>query len=127
LQGNLDILLQSIINARKGILEQQIVSPKLIMDALTQSMPTFPKDTATFFSLSKGCLNLIYNVCDIYVYIEKNVLGYVITSPLITRGMLKAYRMLPISISLGNGKFAYVNTEESNLCIDQTRHYYFAI
>jgi chromosome segregation ATPase len=48
LQRNLDILLQSITNARKGILEPQIVSPKLIMDALIQSMPSFPKDTSPF-------------------------------------------------------------------------------
>jgi hypothetical protein len=35
--------------------------------------------------------------------------------------------MIPIPISLGNGKFAYVSTEETNLCIDQTRQYYFEI
>jgi hypothetical protein len=35
--------------------------------------------------------------------------------------------MIPIPISLGNGKFAYVNTEETNPCIDQTWQYYFEI
>jgi hypothetical protein len=50
--------------------------------------------------------NLIYSVCEVHVYIEKNVLGYVITLPLINRGTFKAYRMIPIPIALGNGKFA---------------------
>jgi hypothetical protein len=61
------------------------------------------------------------------VYIEKNILGYVITLPLINRCMFKAYRMIPVPLALRNGKFAYVNTDETNLCIDQTRQYYFGI
>jgi hypothetical protein len=61
------------------------------------------------------------------VYLDKTVLGYVITLPLINRGTFKAYKMIHIPISLGSSKFAYVNTEESNLCIDETRQYYFGI
>jgi hypothetical protein len=37
------------------------------------------------------------------VYLEKNVLGYVITLPLISRGKFKAYRMIPIPMFLENG------------------------
>jgi hypothetical protein len=40
LQHYLDIVLESIVNARKGI-----VSSKLIMDTIIQSMSSFPKDT----------------------------------------------------------------------------------
>jgi hypothetical protein len=90
-------------------------------------MPSFPKDTTSPFSLSKNSIDLIYRVCEVHVYIEKNVLGYVITLALINRGTFKAYRMIPIPIALGNGKFTYVNTDEKNLCIDQTRQYYFGI
>jgi uncharacterized phage infection (PIP) family protein YhgE len=55
LQRNLDILLQSIPSVRKGILEPQVVSPKLILDVLIQSMPSFPKATSPF-SLSKNSI-----------------------------------------------------------------------
>lgn len=127
LQRTLDILLQSIVNARKGILQPQIVSPKVIMDALTQSIPSFPKDTTSPFPLSKSSLNLIYKTCDIHVYIDEGILGYVITLPLINTGTFKIYRMIPVPIPLGNNKFAYINTKESYLCIDQTRQYYFEI
>jgi hypothetical protein len=36
LQRNLDVLLQSITNARKGILDPRVVAPKLIMDAFNE-------------------------------------------------------------------------------------------
>jgi hypothetical protein len=35
--------------------------------------------------------------------------------------------MIPIPITLGNIKFAYVKTEESNLCIDETSQYNFGM
>jgi hypothetical protein len=127
LQRNLDILLQRINNARKGIFEPRVVAPKLIMDALIKSMPSFPKDTISPFSLSKNSINLVYRICDVHVYLEKNVLGHVITLPLIGRGMFKAYKMIPIPMFLENGKFAYINTQESNLCFEQTSQYYFGI
>jgi hypothetical protein len=92
LQRNLDILLQSIVNARKGILQPQIVSPKFIMDALIQSMPSFPEDSTSPFPLSKNSINFSYNVCNIYVYIDEGILVYVITLPLINRGTFKTSR-----------------------------------
>jgi hypothetical protein len=51
----------------------------------------------------------------------------VVSLPLINRGTFKEYKMLPIPISLGNRKFAYLNTEESNIYMDQTRQYYFGM
>jgi hypothetical protein len=125
LQRHLDIVLESIVDARKGILSPQIVSPKIIMDTLIQSMPSFPKDTLPTFPLSKDSINSLYKVCDIHVYIDEDILGYVITLPLIGRGVFKAYKMIPVPIALGNHKFAYVETGESDLYVDQTRQYYF--
>jgi hypothetical protein len=125
LQRYLDIILNSISQARKGILPPQLVSPKLVMDALIKSMPSFPKDTLPPFPLSKDSTHLLYKVCDVHVYIESSILGYVITLPLIGRGVFKVYKMIPVPIPLGSHKFAYIETEESNLCIDETKQYYF--
>jgi hypothetical protein len=77
--------------------------------------------------MSKNSLSFIYKVCDIHVYIDKSVLSYVITLPMISTGTFKAYRMIPIPVSLGNSKLTYISTEEPDLCIDQTRQYYFGI
>jgi hypothetical protein len=127
LQRYLDIVLESIVDARKGIVSPQIVSPKLIMDTLIQSLPSFPKDTLPPFPLSKESINLFYKVSDVQVYINEGILGCVITLPLIGRGVFIGYKMIPLPISLDNNMFAYVETSESDLCIDQTRQYYFEI
>jgi hypothetical protein len=97
------------------------------MNALMQTIPSFPRDTTAPFPLSKNSLNLIYKICDIHVYIDEGVLGYVIFLPLINRGTFQIYRMVPIPIPLGNNKFMYIKTDESVLCLDQTRQYYFEI
>jgi hypothetical protein len=90
-------------------------------------MPHFPKDTIPPFPLSKDSINLLYKICNIHVYINEGILGYVITLPLIGRGTFQVYKMIPVPIPLGNSKFAYIETGEGNLCIDQTRMYYFEI
>jgi hypothetical protein len=125
LQRNLDILVDSILNARSGILQPQIVSPNQIMSALIQSISSFPKDTTTPFPLSRSSINLMYKICDVHVYINEGILGYVISLPLINRGTFKIYEMIPIPITLGSNRFVYINTDESILCLDQTRQYYF--
>jgi hypothetical protein len=63
------MLLQSIFNARKGILKPQIISPKPIMNALIKIIPSFRKDTISPIRLSKNSINLICKVCDINVFI----------------------------------------------------------
>jgi hypothetical protein len=125
LQHHLDMVLESTMNARIGIVPPQIASPKLIMDMLIQSMPSFPKDAIPPFPLSKDSINLLYKVCNIHVYIDEGILGYVITLPLIGRGIFKVYKMIPVPMPLGNSKFAFIETGESDLCLDQTRQYYF--
>jgi hypothetical protein len=127
LQRYLDIVIEGIMHARQGILSPQIASPTLIMDSLIRSMPSFPKDVIPPFPLSKDSINLVYKICGIHVYINEGILGYVITLPLIGRGVFQVYRMIPMPISLGRKQFAYIETGEANLCIDQTRQYYFEI
>jgi hypothetical protein len=50
-QRYLDIVLESIMYAKQGVLSPHIVSPQTILDSLIQSIPSFPKDTAPPFPL----------------------------------------------------------------------------
>jgi hypothetical protein len=50
---NCDILIDSIVNARKWILQPEVVPPSLLFEALIQSSPSFPKDTFAPFPSSK--------------------------------------------------------------------------
>jgi hypothetical protein len=42
----------------------------------------------------------------------------------VTVGVIK---LIAVSIDLGNKEFLYIDTEESILCLDQTRQYYLMI
>jgi hypothetical protein len=44
-ERNLDLITESIVNAQKGILQPQIVSPSLLMETLRKSIQFFPKGT----------------------------------------------------------------------------------
>jgi hypothetical protein len=52
LQRNVDLLIDSIINAQKGVLQPQVISPATLMDVLIKSIPAIPKDTALPFPVS---------------------------------------------------------------------------
>lgn len=126
-QRSLDILIDSIVNARKGILQPQVVPPSLLIEALIKSSPSFPKETITPFPLSKDSTNILYKLCDVHVYISDNILGYVITLHLVSIGTFKILTMIPIPVVVENNKFVYINTDESILGLDQTRQYYFML
>jgi hypothetical protein len=55
------------------------------MNALIKIMPSFRKDTISSIPMSKNSVNLIYKVCDVNVYIDEGILGYVIIILLINR------------------------------------------
>ena len=127
LQRSLDVVIDSIINARKGILQPQVVPPSLLMDALTRSFPSFPKETMAPFPLSKDSINLLLKICDIHVYLSDGILGYVVELPLVNRGNFKILKMTPIPVALDLNKFLYIDTAESMLCLDQARQYYLML
>ena len=48
-QRNLDLLIDSVVHAQKGVLQPQIISPTTLMESLMRSAPAFPKDTTLPF------------------------------------------------------------------------------
>ena len=124
-QRKLDLLINSVINAQKGVLQPQIISPSALMDALLRSAPAFPKDATFPFPLSKDSTHLLIRLCDLQVYIKHGILGYVTLMPLVNRGDFNIYRLIPIPVPLDRTKFLYISTGKSFLWIDQARQYYF--
>jgi hypothetical protein len=59
MQRNLDLMIECVINAQKGVLQPQIVPPSLILKTLRKSISAFPKDTMAPFVLSKDSASLI--------------------------------------------------------------------
>ena len=60
LQRDLDLLIDSVINAQKGVLQPQVISPVTLMDVLIKSISAFPKDTTLPFPLSKDSVHLLF-------------------------------------------------------------------
>jgi hypothetical protein len=125
LQRNLDLLIDSVIKAQKGVLQSQIISLVTLMEALIKSVSAFPKDTALPFPLSKDSAHLFLRLCDLQVYIKNGIIGYVILLTLVNRGNFNIYRLIPLPDPLDRTKFLYIDTGKSFLWIDQARQYYF--
>ena len=64
-QHNLHLLIDSVINAQKGVLQPQVISPVILMDTLIKSIPAFPKDTTLPSPLSKDSAHLILRLCEL--------------------------------------------------------------
>ena len=125
IQRNLDLIIESVLNAQKGILQPQIVSPRLLIEALQKSASGFPKDTMAPFTLSKESSHLLLRICDVHIYLKDGILSYIIILPLINRGIFKTFRLLPLPVEIEKNKFVYTEPENEVLFIDQTRQYYF--
>jgi hypothetical protein len=67
----------------------------------------------------------VYKVCDVQVYIQNGKPSYVISVPLIDKGEFKAYYLIPVPIPVDTGKLLYIRTENSILCVDKKRQYYY--
>jgi hypothetical protein len=120
-QRNLDLLIDSVIHAQKGMLQPQVISPTTLMESLMRSAPNFPKDTTLPFPFSKDSTHVLFRLCELQVYIKNGILGYVIQLPLVSRGTFDTYRLIPIPIALERNQFLYIETGKPYLWIDQAQ------
>jgi hypothetical protein len=116
LQMNVDLLLDSVLQAQVGKVQPQIVPPKLLLESLWESQASFPRDTVLPFALSSDSTSLVYQVCDVQVYIQNGRLSYVVKVPLVDRREFKVYYFVPFPA--GQDKLVYIKTEKPLLCID---------
>jgi hypothetical protein len=110
LQRNVDLLIDGTINAQKGVLQPQVISPTTSMDALIKIVPAVPKDTAIPFPMSKDSTHLLLRLCDLQVYVKHGILGYVVLLPLVNRGNFNIYRLIPIPVPLDRNMYLYIDT-----------------
>jgi hypothetical protein len=125
LQRKLDLLIDSVGDAKKGVLQPQIISPCSLLEALIKSVPALPRDVIFPFPLSKDSAYLVLKVCNFHVYVSNGVLVYVIHVPLVNRGQFDIYKLISIPMPLDQVRFLYLGTSNSFSWIDNAREYYF--
>jgi hypothetical protein len=124
---NLDILVGSIATAQKGALAPRVISPSMLLDALRNSSSFFPSDITLPFPLSKDYIHMIYQLCEVRVYVREQRIGYVISVPLVHKRTFNVLKVIPIPMRVDLDKFVYIDVGESVLCIDQAKQYYFGM
>jgi hypothetical protein len=126
-QQTLDILVDHIAEAQKRSLLPRVMSPALLSENLRCSIPSFPTDTTLPFLLGKDYLYLIYQFSNVCVYTYRKRLGYVISVPLVHKRTFTMLRMIPIPMLVHQEHFLYIDVQDSVLCLDQTKQYYFTM
>jgi len=125
LKRNIDLLIDSVVHAQKGVLQPQIISPATLMETLIKSVSAFPKDTALPIPMCKDSAQLLIRLYELQVYTKNAVFGFVILLPLVNRCHFNVYSLIPIPELLDRTKILYEDTGKSILWIDQARQYYF--
>ena len=91
LQHNLDLLIDSVINAQKMGVATSGNLPSHLDGSINKEGFCFPKIYCSTFPLSKESARLLLRLCELKVYIKNGILGYVILLPLVNRGNFNIY------------------------------------
>jgi hypothetical protein len=74
-------VIRGVVNAQKGVLQPQVISPRLLMES-TKSICAFHKDTIFPFPLNKDSKSVL-RASRMQVYIKEGILVFMILLPLI--------------------------------------------
>jgi hypothetical protein len=125
LQMNIYVVLDSLLHAKSGIVQPQIVPPRLLLESLKGGESFFPPDTILPFPLSKDSNSLIYKVCETHFYLQNERLNYVISIPLANKGKFRAYHLVPVPLLVNRDKLIYIKIRELVLYVENVRQYYY--
>jgi hypothetical protein len=82
-----DIIIQSCLGAKGGIIQPQVLSPSHMIQILKSSQDSFPRDLQVPVPLSDAYAYLLINILSIDVYIVGSNLVYMVRIPLATHTM----------------------------------------
>jgi ribosomal protein L10 len=95
-----NVLIDTIMNSQKGLLQPHIIAPAQILKQLKASQADIPSELSLPILLSATYQNLIVNIIDLDVFIKSNFLVYVIHLPLTNHVNYNLYHVLPLPIKI---------------------------
>ncbi|PNF34241.1 hypothetical protein B7P43_G17488 [Cryptotermes secundus] len=121
-----DVILQSCLNARSGIIQPQVLSPGYLIQILKSSRDSFPRDLQVPVQLSEAYTYLLINVITIETYVVRGKLVYVVRVPLVTHHVYDIYKVIPFPIKVNEtrNKYTFIQPDKEYMLIDSTRQYY---
>jgi hypothetical protein len=124
LQRKLDLLNDSVGNAKKVVLQPQITSPYSLMEALLKSVSALPRDVMFPFPLSKDSAYLVL-VCNIQIYVSNGVLAYAVHLPLVNRRQFDIHKLISIPVPSDQKRHLHLDIMNSFLWIDKDKRILF--
>ncbi|XP_046382338.1 uncharacterized protein LOC124153285 [Ischnura elegans] len=118
-------VIDSLINAQKGVLQPQIISPEEIMTMFDKHKADIPKDLTLPFPQSVAYRSKLLKMLELDVFLSNHVLGYVISIPLSNLVRFNVYHVIPLPIKI-NGtsmKFIFIQPEREYLLLDKSGRY----
>ena len=121
-----DILIDSIMNSQKRILQPHIITSAQILKQLKASQADLPSELSPPIPMSATYQNPIVNIIELDVFIRDNFLVYVIYLPLTNHVNYNLYHVLPLPIRLKDSptKFTFIIPEHEYLLMDVAKQFY---
>jgi hypothetical protein len=120
LKENYDIILSAIIFAQKGILSPQIITPEDIIEVFQKSHSILPPDLSLPSTARVAYDHGLMDFIDINVFINDNVLGYILRIPLVHSVVYNLYKLIPFPTRVQNSEdtFVFIGSEKDYLLMD---------
>jgi hypothetical protein len=119
-----NILIDTIMNSQKGMLQPCIIIPPQIIKQMKASQADILSELSLPIPLSATYQNLVLNIIDFDVFISDNFLVCVIHLPLINH-VNYVYHVLPLLIKIKNTdtRFTFILPEREYLLMDIAKQY----
>jgi hypothetical protein len=115
-----------IILAQKGILSPQIITPGDIIRASQNSHSILPRDLSLPTTARVAYKEVLMKIIDIDMFLNDNVLGYVINLPLVNSAVYNLYKLIPFPTKVNNSEnaFVFIENEKDFLMRDTLKQIY---
>jgi hypothetical protein len=119
-----NILIQSCLSAKQGIMQPQVLSPIHLIEILKSIQDSFPRDLQVLVPLSEAYLHQLVNIVSIEIYIIDSNLVYEV--PLVTHYMFDVYKVIPFPMKVKNtsNKFTFIQPDKEYIMLDTTKQFY---
>jgi hypothetical protein len=110
LREDYDIILSAIIFAQKGILLPQIITSEDIIEAFQKSHLILPHDLSLRSTARVAYESVLINITDIDVFLNDNILGYILRIPLVHSVVYNLCKLIPFLTHVKNSQDTFVFT-----------------